>query len=135
MKASVALSITCVLLLSAGASAHHSFDATYDLNREVTIEGRVVQALIRNPHSFLHLEASDQNGEVQKWAFEWRGSGGLAKAGITRGTLKPGDEVVVTFNPPFKKYERRGVLTALQRTSDGLQWAEKKRRIKKRSES
>src|SRR5690349_788421 len=92
--------IPAALLFGIPASAHHSFDATYYLDQEIKIEGKVIQVLIRNPHSFLHVEALDDHGVMQRWALEWQhGSNRLAKQGIQRGTLKPGDEVIVVMNP------------------------------------
>jgi hypothetical protein len=104
------------------ASAHHSLDKTYDLKKEVRLEGKVLQLLLRNPHSFLQLEAPDETGTMQRWALEWPGAGSLAKAGINLDTLKNGDAVVVTLHPGFKPADHRGVLSTLHRPSDGLAW-------------
>ena len=40
-------------------SAHHSFGATYEINKEMKLEGKLVQFVYRNPHSFVHIEAPD----------------------------------------------------------------------------
>src|SRR2546426_10867644 len=58
-----AFALAIVFSLSAGSvSAHHSFAATYLEGQTQKIEGKVVQFLFRNPHSFLHVEASDEKG-------------------------------------------------------------------------
>jgi len=116
--------MTFVLALLSGVtgSAHHSLDATYDMKAEVRMEGKVLQFLLRNPHSFLQLETTDADGNVQRWLLEWKGTGSLAKAGITRDTLKNGDALVVMLNPGRVKSDHRGVLTTLHRESDGLAW-------------
>ena len=44
--------------------AHHSFTATYDTAKTVTIEGKVTQFLLRNPHSFLHIVVIDKDGKA-----------------------------------------------------------------------
>src|SRR6185295_20103715 len=95
-----------VLLVIAGmavsaftASAHHSLDATYDMKTEVRMEGKLLQVLLRNPHSFLQLEARDAAGTMRVWALEFPGAKTLAKAGITVDTLKKGDALVLTLNP------------------------------------
>ena len=71
-------------LLTAGAFmtaipayAHHSFAATYFEDQTVTVEGNLVQFMFRNPHSFVHVEAKDDKGEMVTWAVEW-GGGGLS---------------------------------------------------------
>jgi len=51
------------LALSVPASAHHSFAATYYEDKTVKIEGELVQFLYRNPHSFVHIEVKEPNGE------------------------------------------------------------------------
>ena len=52
--------------------AHHSFVGTYDDKAPpVTIKGEIVQFLFRDPHSFIHVLAPDDKGEMQRWAIEW----------------------------------------------------------------
>src|SRR2546428_4968179 len=64
----IVLVLAGALLFGMTASAHHSFASTYDLSRQVKVEGKLVQFLFRNPHSFVHLEAPDANGQMQRWA-------------------------------------------------------------------
>ena len=62
--------IIAALLCGTAAYAHHSFGATYNSKAEIKIEGKLVQFVFRNPHSFVHVEAPDQSGVVQRWAVE-----------------------------------------------------------------
>ena len=41
------------------AFAHHSFGATYEITKAIKLEGKIVQFVYRNPHSFVHVEAPD----------------------------------------------------------------------------
>ena len=109
-------------LFGVAAYAHHSLGATYEADKEVTLDGKIFQLLLRNPHSFLQIDAKDKNGEMQRWSLEWRGSGQLGQAGIKRDTLKSGDEVVITMNPSRTKDDHRGALKTLHRKSDGFGW-------------
>jgi hypothetical protein len=102
-------------------SAHHSLAATY-LDKVVTLDGKIVDLLLRNPHSFLQIEAADENGVMQRWSLEWRSSGQLGQQGIRRDTLKVGDEIVVTINPSRTVGDHRGALKTLHRKSDGFGW-------------
>jgi hypothetical protein len=104
--------------------AHHSFAATYDESRTVKIEGRLVQFLYRNPHSFVHMMAPDTDGQERRWAVEWGGAGQLAGQGVTRETLKPGDVVVVTGNPGRNPAEHRIRMLTLRRPTDGFGWGD-----------
>ena len=60
-----ALIVLCasVLLLSASTFAHHSFSATYDLKKTSSVQGKVVQFVMRNPHSFLHVAVKTKDVE------------------------------------------------------------------------
>jgi hypothetical protein len=107
------------------ASAHHSFAATYDEARTVQIEGKLVQFLFRNPHSFVHVIAPDGAGQEQRWAVEWGGTSQLGVQGVTRETLRPGDVVVITGNPGRNPADFRVRMLTLRRNSDGFGWGEK----------
>ena len=115
------LVMTAVSLSSGTAYAHHSLAATY-FDKEVRLEGKILDLLLRNPHSFLQIEATDENGIVQRWSLEWRSSGQLGQQGIRRDTLKVGDEVTITMNPSRTPGDHRGALKTLHRKSDGFGW-------------
>ena len=119
------LMIAAALTLAAfstTARAHHSLGATYDDSRELKLEGKIAQFLMRNPHSFLHVEAPDEKGVMQRWSLEWRAAGSLAAQGVKRDTFQVGDEVTVTINPSRTAADHRGVLKTLKRKSDGMGW-------------
>jgi hypothetical protein len=113
------------LLASNAAYAHHSLAATYDLDKESTIQGKVVEFLLRNPHSWLLVEAPDEKGQMQQWAIEWGAGGVLVSQGITRTKLKAGDEVVITIRPGQRPEDHRGLVKILRRPSDGFEWGTK----------
>lgn len=107
------------------AYAHHSLAATYYADKEVTLDGKIEQILLRNPHSFLQIDAPDEAGVMQRWSLEWRSSGQLGQQGIKRDTLVVGDEVVITMNPSRTPGDHRGALKTLHRKSDGFGWGTK----------
>jgi uncharacterized protein DUF6152 len=111
-----------IAVLGVTAYAHHSLSATYYSDKEVKLEGKILDLLLRNPHSFLQIEAPDEKGVVQRWSLEWRSSGQLGQQGIKRDTLKVGDEVVITMNPSRTPADHRGALKTLHRKSDGFGW-------------
>jgi hypothetical protein len=122
MKLTLLTTLLALAFLSTTpAVAHHSLAATY-LDKEVTLKGKIVDLLLRNPHSFLQIEVPDESGTMQRWSLEWRSSGQLGQAGIKRDTLKVGDEVTVTINPSRTDGEHRGALKTLHRDSDGFGW-------------
>jgi len=111
-----------MLLLAVAAWAHHSLGATYEANKTITLDGKILQLLLRNPHSFLQVEAPDENGVMQRWSLEWRSAGSLGQQGIKRDSLKTGEEVVVTGNPSRTPGDHRAALVTLHRKSDGFGW-------------
>jgi hypothetical protein len=104
------------------AQAHHSFPATYDVEKTKTIEGTVVQFLFRNPHSFVHVVVPDKNGKTVTWAVEWGAGGALSEGGVKGDTLKPGDKVKVTGNPARDAGASRMRMISIERLSDGWKW-------------
>jgi uncharacterized protein DUF6152 len=123
MKGRLLVALT-VAVMTAGMTvrAHHSFAATYEEAKTVKIEGKLVQFLFRNPHSFVHVMANDESGQEQRWAVEWGGVGQLAGQGVTRETLRPGDVVVITGNPGRNPADHRIRMVTLRRPSDGFTW-------------
>jgi uncharacterized protein DUF6152 len=129
MKSKLVLILTAMMLSSASVHAHHSFAATYDQSKTVTIEGKVAQFLIRSPHSFLHVLAKDENGQMQRWAIEWQGAAQLVDAGITKDTLKAGDPVIVTGNPGRAAEDHRIRMVTIKRTTDGFGWGNRQGQV------
>lgn len=110
-------------LLGGVAAAHHSFTGTYDERaKPQTIKGEIVQFLFRNPHSFIHVMAPDEKGQMQRWAIEWGGGGQIQRMGITRETLKPGDVVVITGAPGRQPADHRLLVRKIERPLDGWKW-------------
>jgi hypothetical protein len=121
-------SVSAVLIAACGlfagnvGFAHHSYAATYDTTKDVKLEGKLVQFVYRNPHTFVHVQAPDVSGKMERWAVEWSGTSQLAGSGVNRDTLKIGDSVVVTIHPSRVSTEHRGLMVRLVRPSDGFNW-------------
>ena len=78
----VFIAVGAFLVAAARAGAHHSFAATYFEDKTQTIEGNIVQFMFRNPHSFVHVEAPDDKGQMQRWAVEWAATAQLKESGV-----------------------------------------------------
>ena len=109
-------------LLAATASAHHSFGATYEVSKQIKLDGKIAQFVYRNPHSFVHVEAPDAEGKTQRWAVEWGGTAQLTTAGVTRESLKVGDKVTIVARPSRVPGEYRVLMVNLTRPADGFTW-------------
>ena len=113
------------LVLLAGADrvfAHHSFSATYDSDKSVEIEGLVKEFVWRNPHSFMRIDVTGEDGSVKTWALEWGSTNDLTQAKITRTTLRPGDRIVVVGEAPRDPTSLRLLISSVTRPSDGFSW-------------
>ena len=111
------------LMAGVPLAAHHSFAGTYLEDAEpMKIEGTLKQFLVRNPHSFVHVEDAklkDKDGKPVRWSIEWGAAGQLAQQGIRNGTLKVGDYVVVTGSPGRNPEDYRLRMRTITRPKDG----------------
>jgi hypothetical protein len=122
MRNVLLLAVAAALATGAAVSAHHSYAATYDTTKQVKLEGKLVQFVYRNPHSFVTVQAPDENGMPQRWAVEWAGTTQLGQAGVNRESLKVGDEIVVVARPSRVAGEFRALMVTLKRPADGFAW-------------
>ena len=111
-----------LLVALSPAQAHHSFSASYDLEKKVEIKGKLVQLNFRNPHSSVMVIAPDDKGVEQRWGIEWGGSTALERQGLTRDSFKIGDEVIVIGQPSRDEGDHRLRMQTIRRTSDNFGW-------------
>jgi hypothetical protein len=122
MKVAMAVAALVVFLAGTAADAHHSYAATYDVKKEVTLEGTLVQFVFRNPHSFVHIQSTDEHGVERRWAVEWAGTSQLGNQGVSRESLKVGDGIVIVGRPSRVPGEYRALMITLKRPRDGFAW-------------
>ncbi len=95
------LAVTAILGLTAitpTASAHHS-NAMFDMSREVNMRGVVREFQWTNPHAYIQLVVTDENGEEVEWSMEMGAPMYLYARGWRPRTLRPGTEIQVRANP------------------------------------
>jgi Family of unknown function (DUF6152) len=91
------LAVIALAVHSFSASAHHSF-ATFDAERQITLQGIVKEFQWTSPHAWVIL-AVDDNGRSQRWAIQMNGPSGLVREGWQPKTLLPGMPVTMTIRP------------------------------------
>ena len=92
---SVVASAGMLLAAAVSVSAHHSFAAEFDQNKQVTLEGKVVMMEWVNPHSWLYIDVMKADGTVQRWKIEGGSPSVLLRKGWNRDSLPPGLKVKV----------------------------------------
>jgi hypothetical protein len=104
------------------AIAHHSFQATYNLDETIEIQGTLVQFNFRNPHASVMVDVTDDSGEITRWGIEWGGASLLMRQGLTRDSFKPGDEIIIQGQSAWNPDDNRLRMESILRPLDGFGW-------------
>ena len=93
----VTTSAALVVLLGVplALNAHHAFSSEFDADRPFTIQGTVVKIEWVNPHSWIHVDVTQDDGTVESWMMEGGTPNALLRRGITRTVLTVGAEVII----------------------------------------
>jgi hypothetical protein len=91
---------TAVLLsLAASAHAHHAAAPHFYLDQTITLEGVITEWKFVNPHSYVYLDVTDDDGVTSNWRCSLTTITRLTRRGWTAETLKPGQRVTLTASP------------------------------------
>jgi len=122
MRRASAAFVAAALLAAAPVAAHHSFGGTYNVDRQITLKGTIVQLTLRSPHSFVYIEAPDEKGTPQRWTIEGASAQQFAQQGFDKDAFKVGDPVEIVGNPSRSPNSTRARLIKITRTTDGKTW-------------
>ena len=75
--------------------AHHAFAAEFDVNKPLTLEGKLTRWEMINPHSWFYIDVEVTEGEVIQWAVEGGSPNQLIREGVTQYTVPVGTMLVV----------------------------------------
>ena len=90
----VFIGAAALLMVSGPVFAHHG-RSNYDVTQSITLKGIVTEFEWVNPHALIHLDATDENGKVEKWTAETNSPNTLSRQGWSRNTVKPGDQITL----------------------------------------
>ena len=74
-------------------------NASYDMDKNVTLTGTVTEFVWVNPHCQLYFDVKDDKGDLVHWGGETNSPGVLLRSGWSRKVLKPGDQITITLHP------------------------------------
>lgn len=93
--ATISLIVLGCISITDGARAHHAFATEFDVERPVSLEGKVTRVELINPHSWIHVEVVDDNGEAAVWMIEGGSPNALVRRGITKASIPIGSDLVI----------------------------------------
>ena len=118
------LGLAFVAMIAAGGGsllAHHPYSANYVTDRQLTIDGAIVEVVYRHPHSSIQLAAPDLDGRPRQWLVEW-GSPSANRRTVPTNVLRIGDRLIVSGNPGRDPGAFRILGRTIVRPSDGWRW-------------
>ena len=93
--ATFAAGALAILVYAAPAVAHHAFGAEFDADAPIRLEGDLVRVEWVNPHSWLHIEVTNDDGTKDVWMVEGGTPNVLQRRGLRRDCLPIGSELIV----------------------------------------
>jgi len=92
------LAVMTFPLLNSPALAHHGNSSWSPT--EIMQKGTVVSFTWRNPHVLVVWNVKDDSGNTVEWTGELASpESSMAQGGMTKDSLKPGDEVIMYIRP------------------------------------
>jgi hypothetical protein len=98
LVAPTALLLTTAAFASGTALAHHSA-ARFDLTQTVNVEGTVTRYEWANPHVYIFVTATADDGRAVEWEVEGQPPSMLRRQGWSASTLARGEVVRLSGNP------------------------------------
>ncbi len=95
IHAAIGIAIVALFAWAGPLVAHHAFGAEFDRDAPLRLQGRIVRLEWVNPHSWIHLEVTKEDGSTEVWMVEGGTPNTLLRQGLRRECLTPGTELIV----------------------------------------
>lgn len=89
------ITAAALVLCAAPLRAHHSWVAVFSADKPLVLRGTVSKVELVNPHGWIWIDVTNEDGTVTKWGVEGGSPNGLIRNGITKASLKIGEELIV----------------------------------------
>jgi hypothetical protein len=93
MKKTGTVSLLLLAIAFAGPSLAHHSAAQYDRTAMKIVSGEVTEYAWVNPHTWVYLRVTGEDGNPQEWAMEGESVGQYVRIGWTAESVKVGDVV------------------------------------------
>lgn len=80
-------------ILATPAMAHHGTNGQFDATKLLELTGVISDLAFVNPHAYVYVDVTDENGEVATWNCEMRASSVLRRSGWTPEMFENGTPV------------------------------------------
>ena len=94
----LSLGLLTYIVVFSPVTAHHA-GVMFEEEAEITLEGVVKEFQYTNPHSWLLVDVTGEDGRITTWGFEAEGPSTLMRRGIRVGDLIPGTRVTISGHP------------------------------------
>ena len=104
--------IAALLVFTAGMAgapvlAHHSVPGTFNIEKTVSIKGKISKIDWINPHIYIYVDVKDRTGAVTTWKVETLPTNHMRRAGVTKEEIlseaKAGDVTVHMYPAHLNK--------------------------------
>lgn len=111
------LSLTLALMTPGLTSAHHGL-ANFNLNVDISVEGVITDIAMVNPHSWVYIVVTNDDGTVSNWKCELRGGTVLRRSGWNEEMFEIGSAITITGSPD--RFEENTCYTGTINFASGL---------------
>lgn len=93
------IALFSALFLNGTAWAHHSLVGEFDTSVNLEVRGAITKVEWTNPHIWIYLDVTAENGAVEKWECEMGSPNQLVRQGWKKEDLPIGTVIRAQANP------------------------------------
>jgi hypothetical protein len=95
IRTTLLFTLSLASLASWQAWGHHAFSAEFDKDTPINVVGTVTRVEWINPHAWVHLRVTEEDGSTVDWMVEGGTPNTLLRAGINKRSMPVGSEIHV----------------------------------------